>query len=175
MTHKIFTKGIVTIMAFLLAACAKEPPKCSDEQTLALAKKAVLEQILKAEQNNILANILIAVTQDGLNNAMKNGLTDQEIQDNMTFELPRALAFAEKIKKYSCDATLIVGDTIKLPITYDSQLDDKGQHLVFVNRIAEADLFVLDSGLMQTINKNREAQNRTPPQSPASTGVKPNL
>lgn len=175
MTRKTFTKGIVTVMVFLLTACAKEPPKCSDEQTLSLAKKGILEQILKAEQNNLLANILITVTQEGLSNAMKNGLTEKEIQDNMLFELPRAMAFDGKIKKYSCDATLIVGDKVKLPITYDSQLDDKAQHLVSVNRIADADLFVVDSGLMDAINKNRAAQNKTPPQSPAPTDVKPNL
>lgn len=174
MTRKISTKGIVIVMVFLLTACA-EPPKCSDEQTLSLAKKDILEQIIKAEQSNILANILIAVTQGGLSSAMKNGLTDKEIQDNMLFELPRALAFDGKIKKYSCDATLIVGDKVKLSITYDSQLDDKGQHLVSVNRIAEADLFVVDSGLMESINKNREAQNKTPPQLPAPDDVKPNL
>lgn len=174
MTSKLFTTGIVTFMVSLLAACTKEPPKCSDDQTLSLAKKAVLEQILKAEQNNILANILITVTQGGLSSAIKNGLSEKEIQDNMKFELPRAIAFDEKIKKYSCDAQLIAGDGVKVPITYDSQLDDKGQHLVFVNRISEADLFAMDSGLMNAINKNRDVQNKAAPQSqPSATPAVP--
>lgn len=173
MTGKILTKGIITVMVLLLAACAKEPPKCADEQTLSQAKKAVLEQILKAEQNNILANILITITQGGLSSAMNNGLTEKEVYDNLKFELPRAIAFDAKIKKYSCDAQLIAGDSVKLLITYDSQLDDKNQHLVSVNKISEADLFAMDSSLMNVIDKNRDVQKAVPQSQPPATPVVP--
>lgn len=173
MTGKILTKSIITVMVLLLAACTKEPPKCSDEQTLSQAKKAVLEQILKAEQNNILANILITVTQGGLSNAMNNGLTEKEVYDNLKFELPRAVAFDAKIKKYSCEAQLIAGDRFKLLITYDSQLDDKNQPLVFVNKISEADLFAMDSSLMNVINKNRDAQTAVPQSQPLAAPAVP--
>ncbi len=173
MSCKFFTKRFVTITFLLLSACSKEPPTCSDAATVSQAKKAILAQILKAEQNNILANIFIAITQDGLSKAMQNGLTEQEILDGMLFESPRALAFDEKIKKYSCDAQLSVSDKIKLTINYDSQLDDQGQPQVFVNKISEADLFVVDSGLMDTLSKNKAAHSQTVPQTPQTASPVP--
>ena len=173
MTHKNFTKGIIAVMVALLAGCGKEPPKCSDDATLLPAKKAILEQILKTEQNNLLANILITVTQGGLSSAMKNGLSEQEILDNMKFDAPRATAFDAKVKKYSCDAQLTVGNSVKLSVNYDSQLDDKLQHLVFVNPIVEADLFAIDAELMETITKNKEAASTAVPAQPPQVQTLP--
>jgi hypothetical protein len=74
----------------------------------------------------------------------------------MKIELPRASAFDEKIKKYSCAAKLIVGGTIQLPITYESQLDDKNQHIVSVGGISRGDLLAVQAGMIEGIKKSRE-------------------
>lgn len=130
---KTSTIIMATVTAIFLAACAKEPPKCSDEDTFSLIRKIVLEQIGGSE-----------------------GLTEVEIKENMKIELPRASAFDEKIKKYSCEAKLVVGGIIQLPITYESQLDDKNQHIVSVGGIGRGDLIAVQSGMIEGIKKSRE-------------------
>jgi uncharacterized protein YecT (DUF1311 family) len=133
MTGKTSTVIMATVIAIFLAACSQEPPKCSDDGTFSLIRKIVLDQIGGGE-----------------------GLSETEINENMKIEFPRATAFDEKIKKYSCEAKLIVGGMIQLPITYESQLDDKNQHLVSVGGIGRADLFVLQTGMIESIKKSRE-------------------
>lgn len=133
MTGKTSTVIMATVIAAFLAACAKEPPKCSDDDTFSLIRKIVLDQIGGGE-----------------------GLSETEIKENMKIEFPRASAFDEKIKKYSCEAKLIVGGTIQLPITYESQLDDKNQHIVSVGGISRGDLFAVQAGMIEGIKKSRE-------------------
>lgn len=133
MAGKTSTVIMATVIATFLAACAKEPPKCSDDDTLSLIRKIVLDQIGGSE-----------------------GLSETEIKENMKIEFPRASAFDEKIKKYSCEAKLIVGGTIQLPITYESQLDDKNQHIVSVGGISRGDLFAVQAGMIEGIKKSRE-------------------
>ena len=111
---------IVTLVTAFIAGCAKEPPKCSDEDTLSLIRQIIVEQLGGRE----------GVSDKG------EGVSDKELQDNMKIEFPRASTFDEKIKKYSCEAKLIAGGTVELPITYESQLDDKNQHIVSVGGIA---------------------------------------
>ena len=132
MTGKTSTVIMATVIATFLAACAKEPPKCSDADTFSLARKIILDQIGGGE-----------------------GVTEKEIQDNMKIEFPRASAFDEKIKKYSCVAKLTVGGMYELPITYESQLDDKSQHIVSVGGIGRGDLFALQAGMIEGIKKSR--------------------
>lgn len=132
MTGKTSTVIMATVIATFLAACAKEPPKCSDDDTFSLIRKIVLDQIGGGE-----------------------GLSETEIKENMKIEFPRASAFDEKIKKYSCEAKLIVGGTIQLPITYESQLDDKSQHIVSVGGISRGDLFAVQAGMIEGIKKSR--------------------
>jgi uncharacterized protein YecT (DUF1311 family) len=122
-------------LAVLLGACAKEPPKCSDEDTAALVRQIVVDQVGGSE-----------------------GVTKQEIQENLKIELPRASAFDEKIRKYSCEAKLIAGGVYQLPITYETQLDDKDQHIVSVAGIRRGDLFGIQAGMVEGIRKGRTAQ-----------------
>jgi uncharacterized protein YecT (DUF1311 family) len=133
---KISTTIMATVIASFLVACGKEPPKCSDDDTFSLVRKIVLDQLGGGE-----------------------GLTEAEIKENMKIEFPRASAFDEKIKKYSCEAKLIVGGTIQLPITYESQLDDKNQHIVSVGGIRRGDLFALQAGMIEGIKKSRAEKN----------------
>lgn len=141
MSGKISIAIVATVMASLLAACGKEPPKCSDDDTFSLVRKIVLDQLGGGE-----------------------GLTEKEIKDNMKIEFPRASAFDEKIKKYSCEAKLAVGGMYELPITYESQLDDKGQHIVSVGGIGRGDLLALQAGMIEGIKKSRaEKSNVTKP------------
>lgn len=132
MTKKISVALIAALSASLLAGCAKEPPKCSDPETLSLVRKIILDQI-----------------------GGSDGVTETEIQDNMKFELPRASGYDEKVKKYTCSGKLIAGDSYQLPITYESQLDDKGDHIVFVDGISPGDLMGVRGGVIEGVQKSR--------------------
>lgn len=136
MSGKISKAILATVVVSFLAACGKEPPKCSDEDTFSLVRKIILDQLGGGE-----------------------GLSEKEIKDNMKIEFPRASAFDEKIKKYSCEAKLTVGGMYELPITYESQLDDKGQHVVSVGGIRRGDLFALQAGMIEGIKKSRAEMN----------------
>lgn len=135
MTHRIWKPLAAVAITALLGACAKEPPKCSDEDTFALVSNIVMDQIGGSE-----------------------GVTKQEIQENLKIELPRASAFDEKIKKYSCEAMLIAGGVYRLPITYETQLDDQNQHVVSVAGIRRGDLLGVYAGMAEGIRKGRTAK-----------------
>lgn len=130
MLKKTSTLIIATIVSFLITACAQEPPKCSDDKTLSLVKKILLDKA-----------------------GGSGGLSAEKSLENMIIELPRANAFDKNIKKYSCIAKLNVGGMTELPITYESQLDDKGQHIVSVFGTSSNDLAVVRAGLMAAIKK----------------------
>ena len=82
-------------------------------------------------------------------------MTDKELEENMKFNFPRASAFDEKIKKYSCEAKLEAGGAIELPITYESQLDDSDQHIVSVGGISQGDFYIVGRAISEGIQKNR--------------------
>ncbi|MDP1770900.1 MAG: hypothetical protein Q8L15_01345 [Methylobacter sp.] len=132
MIDKVSAVFIATVITVFLTACAKETPKCSDDETVSLVRKIILDQIGGSEK-----------------------LSEEEIKENMKIELPRATAFDEKIKKYSCEAKLKAGNSYVLPITYESQLDDANQHIVAVGGINRADLFNVSSWIAQSIEKGR--------------------
>lgn len=143
--HLKFILG-AALMTFI-AGCAKEPPKCSDDNTLLLIRQIIIEQIGGSE-----------------------GVTDKELQDNMKIELPHASAFDEKIKKFKCEAKLIAGGTIQMPITYESQLDDKNQHLVSVGGVSQGDLMMLKFAIAEGIQKGKEVdKGGVVQQTPAAT------
>ncbi len=132
MIGKVSAVFIVAVIAVSLTACAKETPKCSDDETISLIRKIILDQIGGSEK-----------------------LSKEEIKENMKIELPRATAFDEKIKKYNCEAKLKAGNSYVLPITYESQLDDENQHIVAVGGINRADLFNVSSWIAQSIENVR--------------------
>ena len=134
-------------MTILLTGCSKEEvPKCSDDRTTTLVRKIIIDQIERCNS-------------EGLNEiGGSKGLSEKEIQENIKIEFPRASGFDEKIKKYSCDAKLITGGSYQFPITYESQLDDKGQHIVAVVGLHNEDLWVARPGLIENVKKSRASQ-----------------
>lgn len=151
MNGKISGVIAVGVMSVFLAGCSKAPPKCSDEDTASLVRKIILDQFGGSE-----------------------GLTEKEILENLKIELPRASAYDEKIKKYSCEAKLVAGNKYQLPITYESQLDDLNQHVVSVSGITLGDKINLKTAFTDAIEKSRSAQNVVAPQPPqAPQGSEP--
>lgn len=120
------------ITAMLIMGCSPEPPKCSDESTLNLVRKILL-------------------------NKMDLSLSDAEMQSILKFEYPRAAAFDEKIRKVSCEAKLIAGDRFALPIAYESQLDDQGQHLVGLSEISERDARMVERAVRENLQRQASA------------------
>ena len=149
MKFKVNAITIATFLSALTAGCAQEPPKCSDESTFTLVRQIVLDQL-----------------------GGREGVSDKELEDNMRIELPRATALDEKIKRYSCEAKLIAGGSVELPITYESQLDDKDQHIVSVGGISKGDLIILQRAIVAGINKSRSAKDDA---SPAQEKTTPNV
>lgn len=135
------------ITALLAAGCSTEPPKCSDESTLNLVRKILL-------------------------NKMDLSLSDAEKQTVLKFEYPHATAIDEKIKKYSCESKLIAGDSMELPITYESQLDDKNEHLVGLGRISIADGEMMEAAVREKLQRQAVAKNASASVTPAA-GINP--
>ncbi|MES2917856.1 MAG: hypothetical protein V4729_04480 [Pseudomonadota bacterium] len=129
----IRTITVSLLSVSLLAGCAKAPPKCSDEETFSLVRQIVADQFWGG----------------------RAGMSEEYLQENMRFDLARASAFDADIKKYSCEATLIAGETIKLPLTYESQLDDKNQHIVFVSGILPRDLLLVQTAVKSKFLKEQ--------------------
>lgn len=151
MNSKISTVIAVTVMAALLAACSKEPPKCSDDETIDLVRKIILQQI-----DEYTANGVIRIGGGEWFSGSKE-LSKKEIQENLKLELPRATAYADKIKKYSCEAKLVAGGQWELPITYTSQLDDKGKQIVGTGGFVLNDWVRVAQGLIGGVKKGRDA------------------
>lgn len=151
MNKKTRSTILVTLVTALAAGCAKEPPKCSDEDTFALIRQIIVDQL-----------------------GGRDGVTDKELQDNMKIEYPRAGAFDEKIKKYSCEAKLVAGGIVQLPISYESQLDDRNQHIVSVGGISRGDLMALQYAIAEGIKKGRAAKENAAQSAGAAAPQTPN-
>ncbi|MDB5745720.1 MAG: hypothetical protein JWP72_568 [Massilia sp.] len=134
---------IALLFVSLLAACTKEPPKCSDPATLTLVKQIILDKI-------------------GVDAAAREKIGLALLDETLTLENMRPSASDEKIKKVSCEATLVVktgspeGDVYKLPIDFDSQLDDKNDHIVAVRGLLVGDLRQIDLYTAAAIENARE-------------------
>ncbi len=139
----------------LLAACTKEPPKCSDPATLTLVKQILLDKL-------------------GVNEADREKIGVELLYAILSLENPRSSAYDEKIKKLSCEATLIVksndeaGNTYQLPLDFESQLDDKGDHIVAVKGVMIGDLRQVDQYVGAAIVNARKKAGVT-----ASSGTTP--
>lgn len=115
----------IAMLAVLLSVCKKEPPKCSDKETLTLVRTIILDQVGGA-----------------------GNLNEKEIEETVKLEHPRASAYDDKIGKYSCEATLVFANAWRLPtIKYESQLDDDQKHLVMVGGFLRGDLWRMASAL----------------------------
>jgi len=152
MQNKLYNGIIFIFISILLSSCAKEPPKCSDEETVGLIKQIILDHITKI--------------------AGGEGISKKEIEDNVNIESSRASSFDEKIKKYTCDATLN-GTGMKLPIKYESQLDDNGQHLVSVYDIDTVAYISRAAVLTSRASRNGSNDNSTVNTSKKTTLIPP--
>jgi len=152
MTGKNSTMTVVAVMAILLTACSKQPPKCGDDETLDIIRKIILEQI---DQFYALPSNHWMGGGDWFKGS--KSLTDKEIKDNLKFETPQATGYDKDIKKYSCEVKLVAGGQWELPISYESLLDDKGQHLVNIDGAASSKLDYITSALIKGVKNSREA------------------
>lgn len=138
MKNKIGAIAVTMFASVIATGCAKEPPKCSDNETITLMRQIIVDQL-----------------------GGREGVTDNELIENIKFEFSRASSFDDKIKKYSCETKLIAGGSIELPITYESQLDDKNQHIVSVGGISRRDLASLHYAISEGIAKSRATKEET--------------
>lgn len=147
MKHKTVPTIIATLVSAFITGCAKEPPKCSDEATFSLIRQIIVEQL-----------------------GGREGVSDKELQDNIKIEMPRPSAYDEKIKKYSCEAKLVAGGAIELPIRYESQLDDKNEHVVAIGGISRSDQVSLQVAITDGIRNGRKIEKNvvTPQPKPES-------
>lgn len=122
----------------LLSGCAEEPPKCSDERTLNLVRDIISDKI----------------------NA-EIGLNPNDIKSGLKFDFAKATAYDEKIKKYSCDATLVASETYKVSVDYESQLDDKNEHIVSLKRILPGEFMQIKLALNNSLQVKNEATGNT--------------
>ncbi len=65
--------------------------------------------------------------------------TDAELADNLKFEYAHATSSDKSIKKPSCEAKLTVGGGSPVLLQYESQLDDKNEHLVSIKDFRNVD------------------------------------
>lgn len=121
----VFLSALMVIST--LSACAKMPPKCSDEETLHLVREIIFG----------------------------TEYTEKELKDNIIFEYPLATAEDKNIKKLSCETRLKVANAYQLPITYASQLNDKNQHIVSVGGISQDDKLLMLVAISSAVKKTR--------------------
>ena len=112
------TAGVLVICALslALAGCAQSPAKCSDEKTLAELTGQITGQLDISQLDQI-------------------PITSLKVIDT------RATAFDENIKKLSCEGTLTMSNQLKLPIRYESQLDDNNKQIVILKDFDVQSLF----------------------------------
>ncbi|MGH8053326.1 MAG: hypothetical protein ACREP4_05335 [Stenotrophomonas sp.] len=119
-------------------------PKCSDTDTLNLVREIIAESLGATGPNSIPVQTLTSV---------------------LNIELPHATSLEENIKKYSCEANLLVnngaGNQSKLVLSYTSQLDDEDRHLVHVAGFNQFDQITLAGALAAALQAQR-------PQAPAN-------
>lgn len=149
---------LTVILTVCLVACSKEPPKCSDPNSLEILKQIIVEH-----------------TQSNQNSPL-NKFSEKQLKDNIAFEGIRANGYDKEIKKYTCEADLIIpavvipGDFDKVQlkykelgpdwfqitfgsnfleskqskfsmnIQYESQLNDKNEHIVIFHNISVNDI-----------------------------------
>ena len=107
---------MICALSLALASCAKSPAKCSDEKTLAELTGQITGQLDISQLDQI-------------------PITSLKVIDT------RATAFDENIKKLSCEGTLTMSNQLKLPIRYESQLDDNNKQIVILKDFDVQSLF----------------------------------
>jgi hypothetical protein len=143
---------VATMLAALLAGCSKEPPKCSEEKTITLIQKIVIDKFGGREGLGF-----DNWTGRSVANGLLDGVSDKVLYDSLKIEFPRASGYDEKIKKYTCSAKLVAGGAYEMPIVYASQLDDSGTHLVALGDLGW-NVAQLRDAVLQYLKNIREAK-----------------
>lgn len=125
---------LVAAVPVVLLGCSKSPPKCSDEETLSLVRKLLLEQVGEPS------------------------LSDADAKSQLVLDFARASSYDEKIKKLTCEAKLVAGGSYQVPVSYESQLDDKDQQIVSLSRLAPGDLMGIKAGLSSNNQQETSTQ-----------------
>lgn len=140
-----------------------ETPKCSDEDTLSLATEIIVEQVGGTQAIAELIKFEQDISEE---KKILNGgdLTEDQLKNSIKLELPRPTAFNENIKKYDCEATLTVGKSKAFSIHYESQLDDKNQHIVSVNGLSKDEIIQVQLALSESLKQNHSISRQAPQQ-----------
>ena len=135
------------VFAATVTGCASDAPKCSDSATLTLVRK------------------LFAV-----NTGSNFKPTEAELAQVLRIDAPRAAAYDENIKKYTCEATVIVDDRVKMPIRYESQQEDKADHIVALQKFSFRDQGTLSIALYDGLGRLRHQSGGAKPSAPEGGG-----
>lgn len=128
-SHKV-SALVICLVASMLVACGKDAPKCSDPETLKLARSIFVDQLGGA-----------------------SGVSEADLASVIKFNLPRATGYDEKIKKYGCEAQIVIDESITYPASYESQLDDKGDHIVMLSGMSRRDQQLLGLAVLGGLAK----------------------
>ena len=140
--------AVCVLSAGFVAGCeylGLSAPDCAADSTLDLVREIIAENVLE-----------------------KTGVPAKEtLRKRLAFEYPRATKLEENIKKYSCEANLLVdanGGKSKIAIAYTSQAAGES-HLVSVDGIS-----VLDAALLKEVLSRPEVA--MPPDAAAEASAK---
>lgn len=104
----------------ILTACTSSPPKCGDEKTLDLLRKAYID-----------SSFFLSMTKS----------TPEDVKRHLVIKAPHTTSVNSEIRLISCAAD--IGDTngiITDSINYTSQFDDNGNHIVSITKLPSSEM-----------------------------------
>lgn len=133
---------IASVSVVWMTGCSNEPPKCSDPSTFSVIRQIIVEEL-------------------GPSHPVAS-LSAAELENALLIRDPRASGYDEKIKRFSCEATLFVPMKVNdlqfhVGIRYESQLDDNKQHLVVLNGFTKHDWIWISQALITGIVVSKSA------------------
>ena len=129
----------------------EKPMRCESEQTIALAKSIIAEQLLKGNS---------FCSASGCKE-LQNENDVEDVRNHLKFQYPRATSYDDQIKKYSCTAEVFLDgkELVDGEFVYESQLTYKGARIddniviVFISSVDEETVF----SFLQSLPKKRKA------------------
>ena len=140
---------LIPVVSFLAwqPSHAATAPKCSAPQTLSMVRNIFTRQIPASQ-----------------------GLTDQELEEIIKIEYPRASSYDDTVKKYCCEAIIKAGTNLRpVNFTYESQLDDQDRHIVSIGGINRFEYDIIKDCIADEINKAIAQKTTTTTTSTTST------
>lgn len=120
--------------ALVFTGCNTEPPKCSDEKVTSVVLKLLAESLASIDKLDAAA-----------------------VRAKLSLEFPMATALDEKIKKYSCDANLVVSGGYKINIGYTSQVGDDNRNVVSLKEMSGIQILPLRMALAAVLSEKATA------------------